>query len=170
MRAISVVVMPVDRPMSRLRVSSSITTSSSDALPARSPMPLIAHLDLARARLHAREGVGDGEPEVVVAVRGQHDVAQAGHELVQAGEEGGVLLRHRVADGVRDVDRRRALVDRDLDDLGGELDVGARGVHRRELDVLDERAGVGDGGARLRLDVLARGHAAGARCGCPTSR
>ena len=41
-RAISVVVMPVDRPMSRLRVSSSITTSSSDALPARSPMPLIA--------------------------------------------------------------------------------------------------------------------------------
>ena len=41
--------------------------------------------------------------------------------------------------------------------LGGELDVGARGVHRRELDVVDERARVRDGGARLALDVLARG-------------
>ena len=113
-------------------------------------------LDLARAGLQAREGVGDGEPEVVVAVDGQHDVAQARHQLVEAAEEGDVLLRHRVADGVGDVDRRGALVERDLHHLGGVLDVGARGVHRRELDVVDQRARVGDGGAGLALDVLAR--------------
>ena len=114
-------------------------------------------LDLARAGLHAGERVGDRQPEVVVAVDGQHDVAQRGDQLVEAAEEARVLVGHRVADGVGDVDRRRALVDRDLDHLGGELDVGAGGVHRRELDVVDQRARVRDGGARGALDVLARG-------------
>ncbi len=112
-------------------------------------------LDLAGAGLQPRERVGDREPEVVVAVDRQDDVAQVRHQVVEPGEEGDVLLRHRVADGVGDVDRRGALVDRDLHDLGRVLDVGARGVHRRELDVVDQRARVGDGGARLALDVLA---------------
>ncbi len=62
----------------------------------------------------------------------------------------------RVADRVGDVDRRRALLDGDRDHLGGELEVGARGVHRRELDVVDERLGVRDRGPRLGQDVLAR--------------
>ena len=66
-------------------------------------------------------------------------------------------MRHRVADGVGDVDRRRALVDRDLAHLGRELDVGAGRVHRRELDVVDVLLGVRDRRARLPLDVLARG-------------
>jgi hypothetical protein len=44
-----------------------------------------------------------------------------------------------------------------LQDLGGELDVGAGGVHRAELDVLDERAGVRDGGTGLAQHVLTRG-------------
>ena len=43
MRAISFVTTPVCTPTSARRVCSSITTSSSDALPARSPIPLIAH-------------------------------------------------------------------------------------------------------------------------------
>ena len=114
-------------------------------------------LDLARAGLQAGEGVRDGQPEVVVAVDREHDVAQAGHELVQASQERAVLDRHRVSDGVGDVDRGRALVDRRLQDLGGELDVGAGRVHRAELDVLDQRAGVRDGGAGLAEHVLARG-------------
>ena len=97
-------------------------------------------LDLARAGQHAGERVGDRQPEVVVAVDREHDVAQAGHQLVEPRQEVRVLVRHRVADGVGDVDRRRALVERDLQHLGGELDVGARGVHRRELDVVAQRA------------------------------
>ena len=114
-------------------------------------------LDLAGPGLQAGERVGHGQPEVVVAVHRQHDVVQSGDELVEAAQERRVLVRHRVADGVGDVDRRRALVDRDLADLGGELEVGARRVHRRELDVLAVLAGVRDGRARLPLDVLARG-------------
>ena len=92
-----------------------------------------------------------------MAVDGQHDVAQAGDQLVQPAQERGVLLRHRVADRVRDVDRGRALLDRRRDHLGGELDVGAGRVHRAELDVLDQRARVRDGRARLPQHVLARG-------------
>ena len=42
-RAISRVLIPVVKPRWAERVASSITNSSSDALPARSPIPLIAH-------------------------------------------------------------------------------------------------------------------------------
>ena len=42
-RAISRVLTPLRRPTSAARVCSSITISSSEALPARSPIPLIAH-------------------------------------------------------------------------------------------------------------------------------
>ena len=42
-------------------------------------------LDLARAGLHAGERVGDRQPEVVVAVDREHDVAQAGHAARRAG-------------------------------------------------------------------------------------
>ena len=118
--------------------------------------PVDRALHLAGAGLHARERVGDREPEVVVAVHRQHDAAQRRHELVQAPEEARVLVRHRVAHGVRDVDRRRALVDRGGHHLGGELDVGARGVHRRELDVVGERLGVRHRRPRLAEHVLAR--------------
>ena len=112
-------------------------------------------LDLARPRAHPGEGVRDGEPEVVVAVHRQHDVAQRGHQLVQARQPVAVLVRHRVADRVGDVDRARALLDRHGHHLGGELDVRARRVHRRELDVLDELPCVRDRGAGLAQHVLA---------------
>ena len=114
-------------------------------------------LDLARARERARVGVGDREAEVVVAVRRDDDVLELRDQPVQAREVGHVLLGRRVADGVGDVDRRRALLDRHGADLGRVLEVGAGGVHRRELDVLDERARVRDGRPRLGEDVLAGG-------------
>jgi hypothetical protein len=104
----------------------------------------------------AGERVGDRQPEIVVAVDGQHDVAQIRDRLVQTGQEIGVLQRHRVANRVGDVDRRRALVDRGLAHLGGEFELGAGRVHRRELDVIDVLLGVRDGGAGLPEHVLAR--------------
>ena len=45
-----------------------MTISSSDALPARSPMPLIVHSTCRAPSIDAREAVGDGQAEVVVAV------------------------------------------------------------------------------------------------------
>src|SRR3954465_12582990 len=98
-RAISRVLMPVARPSVERRVASSITISSSDALPARSPMPFTAHPTrrappptpaLAAARRHPRERVRHGQPEVVVAVDAERDLAQVGNELVQPREGGRV--------------------------------------------------------------------------------
>ena len=119
--------------------------------------PVDRALDLARARQHARERVRDRQAQIVVAVHRQRHVAQLRHQLVQPRQVRLELVRHRVADGVGDVDRRGALVDRDLHDLSGELHVRARRVHRRELDVVQVLLGVRDRRARLALDVLARG-------------
>ena len=146
----------VSTPCSSRRVRSSITISSSEQLPARSPIPLIAHSTwrappAARRRSwrpRARGRRGSGPRARPVAARGQ---------LVEAGEVARVLLRGRVADRVGDVDHGRALGDRDRADLGGELDVGAGRVHRRELDVVGVGPGQRDGRLRLALDVLARG-------------
>ncbi len=118
--------------------------------------PVDSALHLPRTRQHAGDRVRDRQAEVVVAVDRQHDVAQTRHQLVQPAQEGRVLVRHRVADCVGDVDRGRALVDRDLQHLGRELDVRARRVHRRELDVVAQRLRVSDRGSRHPLDVLAR--------------
>ena len=117
--------------------------------------PVDRALDLARPGLKAGERVRDREPQVVVAVDGEDDVLEPGDELVELLEIRRELERHRVADRVGDVDRGRALVDRDLTDLGGERDVRAGRVHRRELDVVDVPLGVRDRRAGLALDVLA---------------
>jgi hypothetical protein len=114
-------------------------------------------LDLATALAEAGERVGHREPEVVMAVHRGVDVGQPGHESIELAPHGGVLVRHRVADRVGHVDRRRALVECDLQHLGGELELRAGGVHRRELDVVAVLLGVRDGGAGLALHVLAGG-------------
>ena len=58
----------------------------------------------------------------------------------RAAQEGRVLGRDRVSDGVGDVHRGRARVDGRLDDLGEEIDLGPRGVLGAELDVVDRAA------------------------------
>src|SRR3954470_5314718 len=118
--------------------------------------PVHGALDLTRSGRNPREGVRHREPEVVVAVHRKRDLVQVRNELVQAPEGGRVLVRHRVPDGVRNVDGRRTLVERDLHHLGGVLEVGARGIHRRELHVVGVLLRVRDRRARLALHVLAR--------------
>ena len=112
--------------------------------------------DLARTRAHRRQAVGDGHPEVVVAMRAQHDLADAAHVLLEVLKGLEVFLGHRVADGVRDVDRRGAGCDRGLDHLGQELELGAGRVLRRELDVRAQRARMPHAFGRGVDDLLAR--------------
>ena len=113
-------------------------------------------LDLAGTALHGRQRVGHGEAEVVVAVGGDHVVAaHPGTHVVQAL---GVLLGDAEADGVGDVQGGGAVVDRDLQHLAHELEIGTRRVLRRELDVLGVAAGPGDCCGRLGLHLV-RGHA-----------
>ena len=51
-----------------------MTTSSRDAFPARSPIPVDCALYLARARHRARQAVGRRQAQVVLAVRGEDNV------------------------------------------------------------------------------------------------
>ena len=66
---------PSRGPCAASRTWSSITISSSEALPARSPIPLIAHSTWRQPATQAGEGVGHGQPEVVVAVHRRGHVA-----------------------------------------------------------------------------------------------
>ena len=56
-----------------------MTISSSEALPARSPMPLIVHSTWRAPARDRRQRVGHGQPEVVVAVRAEHRLVGVGH-------------------------------------------------------------------------------------------
>ena len=133
--------------------------------------PVDRALHLAAAGPHAGERVGHRHAEVVVAVHRGGDVrrgrARAGRARAtsRAYSSG-----HRVADRVRHVDRRGALVERDLEHLGGELEVRAGGVHRRELHVL---AVARAPAPRRRAPGPSRPRGstgAGARCGCRSWR
>ncbi len=101
--------------------------------------PVDGAFHLPGARAHGGQAVGHGEPEVVVAMRAEHDPVDPAHVLLQVLEGLVVFLRHRIANRVRDVDRRGAGVDRAFDDFGQELELGSRGVLGRKLDVLAQR-------------------------------
>ena len=97
-------------------------------------------LDLARAGDHGREAVGHRHAEIVVAMHRQADLVDAAHVLAQVAEQLREFVRHRVADGVRNVDRGGAGFDDGFDHLREEIELGARGVFGRELDVIAELA------------------------------
>ena len=116
-------------------MSSAITISSSEALPARSPMPLMVHSTCRAPAMHRRQAVGHGHAQVVVAVNGDDGLVDVGHVLEDAADQRPELVRGGVADRVRDVDRGGAGRDGDLQRLVQEVRVGAGGVHGRELHV-----------------------------------
>src|SRR5207302_899192 len=82
-------------------------------------------LDLPGAFLDRGQTVGDGETEIVVAMNAQYDLVDAAHVLLEVADGGGVLLGDGVANGVGDVDRRRAGGDHLLDDFREKLQLGA---------------------------------------------
>ena len=83
MRAISRVTAPVCRPTSALARVQQHHDLLERGVAGALADPVDRALDLARAGQQPGERVGDRQPQVVVAVDRQHDVAQAGHELVQ---------------------------------------------------------------------------------------
>ena len=102
-------------------------------------------LDLTRACLNARKGVGDGHAEVVVTVRREDDVLGARDLLGEHAEGGGVLFGGRVADCVGDVDGSGSCLNSGADDLDKKVRVGAGGVLGGELNVVGKGAGKTDG-------------------------
>ena len=72
-------------------------------------------------------------------MRADHGLVDIRHVLLEVRDDSIKMRRHRVADGVGDVDRRRAGVDRFFDDFGKEIEFRAGGVFRREFDVVAKR-------------------------------
>ena len=110
-------------------------------------------LELPRAVLDGLKKVGHRQPEVVVAMHRDHRPVDAGDVGIDAGDEGAEFSRGGIADGVWDVDRGSPRLDGDLDHLVHEVRIAAAGVFTRELDVVDEGAGIGHHLARDRQHV-----------------
>ena len=68
--------------------------SSSDALPARSPMPLIVHSTCRAPALIAASVFGDRQPQVVVTMRAERHLIRARHAIDDRGEK---IMRPRPA-------------------------------------------------------------------------
>ena len=120
--------MPVQYGSTSLRTFIAITTSSSEALPARSPMPLMVHSIWRAPARDAGERVRHRHAEIVVAVHREARLVGIRHALAHHLEQREVFLRHRVADGVGDVDGGGAGLDRGLDAAAEEIVLGAGAV------------------------------------------
>jgi hypothetical protein len=97
--------------------------------------PVDGTLDLPRPLAQGRQGVRDRQPEVVVAVDGQHAGVDPADLLFQVPHDGRVVGGHGVPDRVGDVERGGPGLDHALDDFGQEVELGAGRVLRRELHV-----------------------------------
>jgi len=126
---------PVQNGMTSLRTRIAITASSSEALPARSPMPLMVHsIWRAPARTPASE--------FATAMRDRHGNARRSAPGRNSApgrapfDQREIFLRHRVADGIGNVDRGGAGLDRGFDAAAEEIVLGARAVLARPLDIV----------------------------------
>ncbi len=92
-------------------------------------------LDLPGALVQGREAVGHGQAQVVVTVYADDHLVDAADGILQVADGGGVLLRHGVANRVRDVDRGRSRLDGSLHDFRQEVELRSGRVFGREFNV-----------------------------------
>ena len=93
-------------------------------------------LDLPRAVFDAGQAVGHGQAQIVVAMHADHGLVDVRHAFLQRANHAAIVRRRGVADGVGNVDRRRAGVDGRFDHLAQKIGLRAGGIFRRELDVV----------------------------------
>ena len=129
-----------------------ITTSSSAALPARSPRPLIAHSTWRAPAATPASELATARPRSLWQC--VETTNSPSHGVDDVADELGVVLGHAVADGVGDVQRGGAVVDRELAHLAHEVEVGAAAVLGRELDVVAVALGPGDAAGGLGLHLV----------------
>jgi hypothetical protein len=92
--------------------------------------------NLPRAGAHAGERVRHRHAEIVMAVHGKASLVGIRHPLAQHLDEREIFLRHRVADGVGDIDGGGAGLDRRLDAAAEEVVLAAGAVLARPLDIV----------------------------------
>mmetsp|Transcript_42823 Transcript_42823/g.79313 ORF Transcript_42823/g.79313 Transcript_42823/m.79313 type:complete len:652 (+) Transcript_42823:184-2139(+) len=119
-------------------------------LQARVARPLSDAVDgtfqLPRSVLGAGQRVGRGQSQVVLTVRGKHDVFRSGHVLPQPSDQLAELPRHVPTRRVGDVQGGGSRHDDFAQDAVQEFGIGPSGVLRTEFDVVASQAlGVRDG-------------------------
>src|SRR6266511_1895257 len=123
------------------RTRSATTTSSSAALPARSPMPLIVH-SIWVAGGNPRERVRDREAEIVVAMHRELHMIELRAHRADLREQAREPIGQHVADSVGNIDDVGARRDRGPADLGEERRIRASRVLGRELHLVGALARV----------------------------
>ncbi len=155
---ICVVSSRVSQPNRSWRVRTAITISSSEALPARSPRPLMVHSTWrAPLRTAARE-LATASPRSLWQCTENTALSELGTRSIRLRIRLAELLRDVVAHGIRDVHRAGAGVDHRLEHAAQEIHLGAAGVLRGELHVVGVPARPLDRMHRL-LHHLVRCHA-----------
>ena len=120
-----------------------MTISSSDALPARSPMPLIVHSTWRTPPWIAARLLATARPRSSWQCVLKTALVGVRHARRDLGEELADVVRRRVADRVGQVDRRGAVGDRRFDDAAQEIAIAPRRILRRKLHIVGEAAGRG---------------------------
>ena len=105
---------------------------------------------------NAREGVRDRHAEVVVAVDGKFHLVAVLHARHHVFNQLAHFVRRGIADGVRQVDDGRAVLDGGVDDLNQEIGIRAGRVLAGELDVAGILLGVLDHFCRARQHLFGR--------------
>ena len=114
--------MPVSYGRTSLRVLIAMTTSSSAALPARSPMPLMVHSICRAPPATPASELATARPRSLWQCTEKIALSAFGTRSRTVRNMAAVLLRRRVADRVGEVDRGRAGLDRGLDAAAQEVD------------------------------------------------
>ena len=120
-----------------------MTTSSSAVLPGPLTQAVDGAFNLRRAPLDACQGVGRSHTQVVVAVDGQLNARSLRNRPRIYAISSLHLRRCRIADGIRQVDDRRASRDGRPDDLCQEFPVAAGRILGGEFDIRGIFAGIG---------------------------
>ncbi len=92
--------------------------------------------DLPRAGAHAGERIRHRHAEIVMAMHREARQVGIRHPLAHPLEQREIFLRHGVADGVGNIDRGGAGLDRGLDAAAEEIEFGAGAVLARPFDVV----------------------------------
>ena len=92
-------------------------------------------LDLAGTVFYRRQAIGHSQAQVVVAMDADHGLVDVGYAVAQHGDDAAHQGWSRIADGIRNIDRRRPRRDRRLDYLAEKIVLRARRILRREFHV-----------------------------------
>ena len=110
--------------------------------------------DLPDAGAHAGERVGHRHAEIVVAMRGEARLVGIRHRSRTILISVEIFLRHRIADGVGDIDGGGAGIDRGLDAAAEEIELGAGAVLARPFHIVGVVARARDRGDHHLVDLL----------------